>query len=196
MAKKDKAASSAPKTSPIQDELTDGQIYSRTEDKRQEYERLLKLKTDHSANFLNFCKETRKLLGDNAIDDIKELIAGKTPEGEARLKAQVERRIRVLRWMEVPIGTHGELFPAIDSAPITERAFNTGRRHALAGDPRNNQHHHTTEAHRSYEAGYVEGQAEKITAGIKPLDDDDEKVSGDIQKAASIGSARPTFEVH
>lgn len=190
--KKDKAATSAPKTTPIQDELTDGQIYSRTEDKRQEYERLLTAKTLANTNFLNFCKETRKLLGDSAIDDIKELIAGETPEGEARLKAQVERRLRVLRWMEVPIGTHGELFPAIDAAPITERSFNTGRRHALAGDPRNNQHHHTTEAHRSYEAGFLKGQDEKITAGIKPLEPAE---SADVKKSAAIGSSRPSYQV-
>lgn len=191
--KKDKVASSAPKTSPIQDELTDGQIYSRTEDKRQEYERLLKAKTDAATNFLNFCKETRKLLGDNAIDDIKELIAGETPEGEARLKAQVERRLRVLRWMEVPIGSHGELFPAIDAAPITERAFNSGRRHALAGESMNNPHHASTEASRSYVAGYEKGQAEKITAGIKPLDPTE---AADVKKAAGIGSSRPTFQVN
>lgn len=188
--KKEKA-SAAPITS--EEDLSDGQLYSRTEDKRQEYESCLAAKKRADAEFKNCCKSITKLLGDGAIDDIKELIAGETPEGEAKLKAQVERRLRILRWMQVPIGSHGELFPDIDAAPITERAFNAGRRHALAGEPRNNQHHHTTEAHRSYEAGYEKGQGEKITAGIKPLDPE---AASDIKKSASIGSSRPTFEVH
>jgi hypothetical protein len=188
--KKDGAAASATTTS--EEELSDGQLYSRTEDKRQEYERCLGAKKRADAEFKNCCKSITKLLGDGAIDDIKELIAGETPEGEAKLKASVERRLRVLRWMETPIGFHGELFPEIGAAPITERAFNAGRRHALAGEPRNNPHHHTTEASRSYDSGYEKGQGEKITAGIKPLDPE---AADDIKKSASLGSSRPSFQV-
>lgn len=188
--KKDKGGAPAPSMG--EDELSDGQLYSRTEDKRQEYERCLAAKKRADAEFKNCCKSITKLLGDGAIDDIKELIAGETPEGEAKLKASVERRLRVLRWMETPIGFHGELFPMVDAAPITERSFNSGRRDALAGQSRNNQHHHTTEAHKSYEAGYDIGQAEKIATGIKPLDPDE---AGDIKKSAALGSSRPSFQV-
>jgi hypothetical protein len=45
-----------------------------------------------------------------------------SPEGEAKLKDDMERRARVMRWMAVPMGTQVDLFPKNDPRPITEKA--------------------------------------------------------------------------
>lgn len=163
---RDDSAASPP---PIHN-LTDGELYSRTNEKRVLYERFLAAKKKADADFKNCCKEIKQLLGDTAIDDIKGLIALSTPEGEIAAKAEVERQIRVMRWMQVPIGTHGELFPEIDAAPITERAFNSGRRQGLAGESQNNPHHHTNPAHQAHNDGYADGQTVLATNGFKPID--------------------------
>ena len=109
------------------------------------------------------------------------------------MKAGMQRQARVMRWMNIPIGTQGALFGEPDRTPITERAFNEGKRRGLAGEPIDNPHHHTTEAHREHIRGFGIGQEMLATKGFSKLEPSD---AADVQKAASIGSARPTFQVN
>jgi hypothetical protein len=186
--KKDKADSSAPKQTA--ENISDDQLQALFFQSKRDYEKMLGLKKKADADFKNCCKRIKAELGKRGVDEIKLAVLLDTDSGEADAKADIESTIRVMRWMGIPVGTQGDLFPDNDPTPITDRAFAEGRRHALAGQSRENPHHHTTEAARSYEAGYDKGQGEKITSGIKPLDD-----AADLKKAASIGSSRPTFEV-
>lgn len=210
--KKDGGASSAPKQT--LEGLSDDQVYSLTEQHRQKYEILLAAKKKATNDLQQFGKVVKADLGKHGLDQIQALIEGKTPEGEAAIKGRIERDIQVLRWMGVPIGSQADLFPATDRTPITERAFNEGKRQGLAGENINNPHHHTTEAHRSLVEGYQAGQAANAS-GIKKLDDtpkgstpvdanktfrdqlakQHDDVAADIKKAAKIGSARPSYEM-
>jgi hypothetical protein len=167
--KKDKgAAPSAPKQT--LEGLSDDQRYSLTEQHRLKVEKALATKKAAAAAYLNACKIAKAELGADGMDDINDLIALSTPEGEARMKAQIERQMRVMQWMNVPIGTHGELFADADRTPITERAFADGKRQGLAGEPQSNPHHHTTEAHRAHNDGYANGQTTKATKGFSKLE--------------------------
>lgn len=160
---------------------------------KRDFERALGLKKKADADFKNCCRRIKAELGKRGVDEIKLAITLDSEEGEANAKGDIESTLRVMRWMGVPVGTQGDLFPTNDPTPIVDRAFAEGRRHALAGEPRANPHHHTTEAARAYNAGYENGQEEKIRTGIKPIEPE---VAGDIKKDVSIGSSRPTFEVH
>lgn len=188
--KKDGAATSAPKTTI--EGISDDQLYSLTEQHRQKYELVLEAKNKANKALIDLGKVIKADLGAKGLQDIKDLIALDTPEGEAAMKAEVERRVRLLRWMQVPIGSMGDMFAETDRTPIKDRAFSEGKRQGLAGESINNPHHHTTEAHRALQSGYDAGQA--INAGgIKKLDPGE---TVDIKKSAAIGSSRPTFEVH
>lgn len=187
--KKD-GASSAPKATI--ESLSDDQQYSLTEQHRQKVEKALATKKAAAAAYLNACKIAKAELGADGMDRINDLIALSTPEGEKRMKEQIERQITVMRWMNVPIGTQGSIFGEEDRTPITERAFNEGKRQGLAGESCVNPHHHTTEAHRRFNDGWAAGQETKATKGFSKLDPD---VAADVKKSASLGSSRPSFEV-
>lgn len=164
--KKDKSASPAPKTA---EAISDDQLYSLTETHRQKYELVLDAKNKANKALIDYGRIIKADLGAKGLQDIKDLISLDTPEGEASMKAEVERRVRLLRWMQVPIGSMGDMFAETDRTPIKDRAFAEGKRQGLAGESINNPHHHTTEAHRALQSGYDAGQAINA-AGIKRLD--------------------------
>lgn len=187
--KKEKASSTPKQTA---ETISDDQLYSLTETHRQKYEIVLEAKNKANKALIDLGKIIKADLGAKGLQDIKDLIALDTPEGEAAMKAEVERRVRLLRWMQVPIGSMGDMFAETDRTPIKDRAFSEGKRQGLAGESINNPHHAATEAARAHQAGYDAGQA--INAGgIKKLEPDE---AADVKKAAGIGSSRPTFEVH
>jgi hypothetical protein len=165
--KKDKA-SSAPKQTA--ENISDDQLQALFFQSKRDFEKSLGVKKKADADFRNCCKRIKAELGKRGVDEIKLAVLLGDETGEADAKADIESTLRVMRWMGVAMGTQADLFPDNDPTPITDRAFAEGRRHALAGEGRNNPHHHTTEAARSYEAGYDKGQEEKIKHGIKPTD--------------------------
>jgi hypothetical protein len=210
--KKD-GATAAPKQT--MESLSEDQRYSLTEQHRQRVEKALATKKAAATAYLNACRLAKAELGADGMEDINDLIALATPEGEARMKAQIERQMKVLEWRNVPIGSMEDMFPTTDRTPLTERAFAEGKRQGLAGESCDNPHHVTTLAHKSHNDGWAKGQEAKATKGFSKLEDDDgpkgsvpkdkwakdladqnEKVSADIKKSAAIGSTRATFEVH
>jgi ribosome modulation factor len=199
--KKDGAASSAPKQT--LEGLSDDQRYSLVEQHRQTYERLTKAKDDAGNALKNFGRIVKADLGKDGMAEIKGVIEGSTPQGETAIKARIERDVRILRWMQVPIGTMEDLFPANDRTPITERAFKEGKRQGLAGESCDNPHHHTTEAHRSFESGYAEGQTTLAQKGFSKLADTpsgsmprDQWAKKTAEETAAVEAAIKTGTVH
>lgn len=188
--KKDKSGAPAPRQT--LEGISDDQLYSLTEQHRQKYEIILEAKKKGDKALIDYGKIIKSDLGAKGLQDIKDLIALDTPEGEASMKAEMVRQARVMRWMNIPIGTQGGLFADTDRTPITERAFNEGKRQGLAGEVCDNKHHHTTAAHKSHNDGWAAGQEAKATSGFSKLDPNE---AADVKKAASIGSSRSTFEV-
>lgn len=206
-----KSGGDAPKST-IED-LSDDQRYSLAEQHRQKFENLLAAKKKADNDLKNFGKIIKADLGNDGLDQIKAIIEGKTPEGEAAIKARIQRDVQVLRWLGVPIGTQGDMFPKDDRTPLKDRAFAEGKRQGLAGENNNNPHHHTTEAHRSHNDGYAKGQ-EINASGIKKLDDppkgsvprdqwqkqfreNNDEVERQIKESAAKGSSRsPSYEMN
>jgi hypothetical protein len=151
--------------------ISDDQLQALFFQSKRDYEKNLATKKKADADFKNCCKRIKAELGKRGVAEIKLAVLLDTESGEADAKADIESMLRVMRWKGVAIGTQADLFPDNDPTPITDRAFAEGRRHGLAGK-RDNPHHHTTEAARSYEAGFAEGQHALATGGFKPLDDD------------------------
>lgn len=183
-------ASSAPKQT--LEGLSDDQRYSLVEQHRQKYERTLAIKKAADKALQDLGKIIKADLGAEGMAEIKAVIEAQSPEGVAAIKARVEQAMRVLRWMNEPVGTIHDMFPATDRTPLVERAFADGKRQGLAGEKQNNPHHHTTEAARQHDLGFAEGQTSLAQKGFSKLDPD---ATADLKKAASIGSSRPTFEV-
>ena len=150
-------------------ELTEDQRYSLAEQHRGTYVRLEAAKKKADKDLKDFGKIVKADLGEGGLKQIKAIIEGKTPEGEAEIKARIERDMQVLRWLGVPIGTQTDLFPKNDRAPLKDRAFAEGKRQGLAGETLHNPHHVTTEAHRFHNDGYAEGQS-ILGAGFKKAD--------------------------
>jgi ribosome modulation factor len=190
--KGDKKSGSASAPKQTLEGISDDQLYSLTEQHRQNYETILEAKNKANKALIDYGKIIKADLGAKGLQDIKDLISLDTPEGEAAMKAEMERKARVMRWMNIPIGTQGGLFADADRTPLTERAFNEGKRQGLAGESCDNPHHHTTAAHKSHNEGWAAGQEAKATKGFSKLDPAD---AADLKKAASIGSSRATFEV-
>lgn len=209
--KRKSGATNAPKSTI--EELSDDQRYSLAEQHREKYEILLAAKKKATNELQQFGIIVKADLGKDGLDQIKAIIEGKTPEGEAAIKARIERDVQVLRWLGVPIGTQTELFPTNDRTPITERSFAEGKRQGLAGENNNNPHHHTTEAHRAHNDGYAKGQ-EINASRIKKLDDtpkgsvpreqwqkqlreNNDDVERQIKESAAKGSSRsPSYEMN
>jgi hypothetical protein len=184
------SASAAPKQT--LEGLSDDQRYSLLEQHRESYERKLAAKKAADKALKDIGKIIKSDLGKNGMAQIKALIEASTPEGEAAIRERISCDAQVLRWLGVPIGTQADFFPDTDRTPLTERAFNEGKRQGLAGESCSNPHHHATEAHRFHNDGYAEGQQTLATKGFSKLSPDE---SADVQKSASLGSSRPTFEV-
>jgi hypothetical protein len=156
--------------------LSDDQLYSLTEQHRKTYEVRLAAKKAADKALQDIGKIIKADLGPQGMMQIKTLIEGSTPEGEAAIKARIESDAQVLRWLGVPIGTQADMFPSNDRTPLADRAYAEGKRQGLAGESCNNPHHHATEAHRMHNDGYEEGQA-TLRAGFKQKVDDTPKGS-------------------
>lgn len=144
------------------EQLTDDQRYALTVQHSRKYEASLAAKKKADADHKNICKAAHAELGDTAVDDIQDLIAGKTAEGEktlmARIKAEEERQKRIARWLGLALGAEPSMFDT-DRTPASDRAFAQGKRAGLAGDPCSPTHAPDTEQYRRWMEGFHEGQA-------------------------------------
>lgn len=163
-------------------ELTDDQRQALFFQHRKQYSTLLAAKKAADAALKNACKLAKAELGDDAIDSIKDAILLETPEGEAELKARIERQMRVARWMGLPVGAQADLFGE-DRTPAADKAFADGKRAGLAGETARPPHDPSTEQYRRWLSGHAEGQAVLAKGfGRMPL-----------EQAADTADVRPRF---
>jgi ribosome modulation factor len=120
------------------------------------YEKALAAKKKADADFKNVCK-TIKSEGGN-IDDIKLTIKLRTPEGEKEFKEQIERQRRIAQWNNLPIGGQGWLLDE-DRRPLSERAYEDGKKAGLEGNDASPPHAAGTEGYDAWMKGWHEGQA-------------------------------------
>lgn len=132
------------------------------------YELALAAKKKADADLKNTCKVAKAELGKDAVDDIKDVIALKSPEGEAELRAELERKLRVARYVNAPVG-HQFTFSE-DMRPSEDRAFEEGKRSGLEGAPARPPHDPSVPQHGKWMEGWHAGQSVLLSDFRSKLD--------------------------
>lgn len=148
-------------------ELTEDQRISLSFTHKRAYENALEMKKEAARSFLQVCKLAKAELGAEAVDDIKEMIALETEEGEKKFKANLERQIKVARWMGLPVGAEPKLFADVDRTPAVDKARANGKRDGLAGNRQSPNADPSTEQYRAYMEGFYEGNS-VLAQGLAP----------------------------
>ncbi|MBB6306247.1 hypothetical protein [Xanthobacter tagetidis] len=152
-------------------QLSDEQVQALFFQHKKKYEAALAVKKKADADFKNACKLAKSEIGDDAVERIKYALELETEEGEAKLKARMERQAEVARWMGLPIGAQASLFGE-DRTPGDERAFGEGKRAGMEGKERRPPYDAATSQFRKWLEGYDAGQEVNrslMADAIKPL---------------------------
>lgn len=118
------------------------------------YERDLAKKKEADAAFRNTCKLIKS--EGTAISDIKDAITLDDREGEIAIRAQIERRLQVARWVGADFGHQFSLLP---ETPAVDRAFEEGKIAGLKGTPKKPPHDPSVPQYKRWMEGYDQGQA-------------------------------------
>jgi hypothetical protein len=140
--------------------LNDDQMRALTFHHKREFEVALKAKKDTAANFLAVTKRIKA--EGSSIDDIKDLIALDTPEGEVEVRSEIERRLRVARWAGADFGTQFSLLDEPDRTPLVDRAREEGKVAGMKGETLRSPY--DGEAGQAYAEGWHLGQAALMSA--------------------------------
>lgn len=127
----------------------------------REYEVALAAKKKTDADFKN-CGKRIKAEHDS-VAKVKKTLEARSPEGEAKLKAEITETAEVLRWSGVLVGENKDMFPE-DRTPAVERAFAEGRRAGLDGQVAKPPHDPSTPQHMHWMNGWQEGQGALASA--------------------------------
>lgn len=161
------------------------------------YEKALAVKKDGDAKFKNACKLIKADVGTDGVDLIKDMILAESEEGEAQLKARMERAMRAARYMSAPLGSQFEMFDG-DRTPAVDRARDEGKKAGMEGAHCKPPYDTSVPQHDAWIEGWHEGQ--KALFAIQRTEDGeafDEADAGEDVGAAidQIGDAEPTYAV-
>jgi hypothetical protein len=92
-----------------------------------------------------------------------------SPKQEQKVRAAVEDRLKVARWIGHPMGAQLDLFAQPDRTPSVDVAFDAGKMASMNNEPAKPPYDPNSEQFRQYMAGYHEHQG-KLAKGFKPLD--------------------------
>ena len=106
-------------------------------------------------------------LGKGALADIKDMIAIKD---ETMLKANLERSLRIARWLGAPVGTQMSMF----DMPQDARALEDGRTAGMEGKRCEPPQHLAVVDHQQWISGWHEGQTILASAfkKLKPMEEE------------------------
>ena len=107
------------------------------------------------------------------VVQIKAAIALETPEGEERIRGEIQERLQAAMWVGVPWGAQLDLFEQPDRTPSVDRAYDEGKMASMSNQRAQPDYAPETEAYRSYMAGYHDHQRE-LAGGLKAPDSADE----------------------
>lgn len=185
----------APPPAAGHNQLSDDQLHALTAQHAKKYETALATKKAADKLLKDVCKAAHADLGDTAVDDIKDMLAASSPEGEkillARLKAQEERQARMARWLGLAPGAQPSMFEN-DRTPAVDRAFADGKRVGLAGGNCAPPHAPDTEQAAKWLEGFHDGQA-VLSKGFKPLSTADKGEAHIAAVSEKLGTAPATY---
>lgn len=154
---------------PTKVELTDEQSQALFFQHKRHYETALAKKKETDAAFRNVCKQAKAELGADAVLSIKDAILLESEDGDAKLRAEIERQLKIARWMNMPFGQQAELFTdASDPRPATERAYAEGKKAGMEGLPNKPPHAPDVPQFKEWARGWQEGQAAIFNIGKTP----------------------------
>jgi hypothetical protein len=174
-------AADAPTPAAGHNQLTDEQMQALFFQHKRRYEAALAVKKKSDADFKQACKLAKSEVGDDAVERIKYAIELETDEGEAKLKARMERQAEVARWMGLPIGAQGGLFE-VDRIPADDRAHGEGKRAGMEAKERRSPYDPATSQARSWMDGYDAGQEVNrslLQDSLKPLSAKEDEPAAD-----------------
>lgn len=149
-------------------ELTPEQRKALTFQHLKSYERLLGLKKAADKALKDGCKLIKAELGADGVSLIKDMIAMRTPEGEADIRAAIERQRRAAEYMGAPLGAQLALFDQEDRTPAVDRARAEGERDGMDGKSLSNPYDASLPQAEAYAEGWHFGQ--KAIFNIQPLE--------------------------
>lgn len=111
------------------------------------------------------CELATRECGADAVDDIKDLIALDTPEGEAALTAKIARQLRVVSLSGVPIGTQ---FSFDDLAASKADPYSEGKLAGIKGEAARPPHDPSSPSYKPWMDGWQDGQG-VLASGFEKL---------------------------
>jgi len=150
------------------------------------YEKALADKKAADARLKNVCKIAKAELGKGAVADIKDAIALEQPEGEAAHRAEIERQLRIARWMGASVRTQFSF--SEDMTPSVDRAYEEGKRAGLKGDPASPPHDPSVPQYGKWMEGWHAGQGVLASDFRKKID-----MPSEAEEAAPINADVPEF---
>lgn len=139
------------------DELSDEQRQALWHQHRKKYAALVAAKKAADAAVKNHAKLVKAELGEHAIAEFKTADALEADGGEEALQAEIERKLRIARWMGAAIGSQFSLFP--DREPLADKAYEDGKRAALKGEPCRPPHPEASEQGQRWIQGHHDATA-------------------------------------
>jgi len=199
MAKRKKADTSSDAPAQTIEGLNDEQTQALTFQHKGMWAQRLAAKKKADAELKNAAKLIKSELGAGGLKDIKDMIALESEEGEAAHRAEIERQMRVARWMGMAVGHEADLFDSVDRTPAGDKAEAEGKRAGMQGQPRKPTHDPSTEQYRRWMAGYDQGQTILAQGFKKPVHGGEAAAAaakaGDAHIASQIGGTKPTHTV-
>ena len=184
-----------PKVSAQSPQLSDAQYQSLLLQSQSDYNKSLTSKKRTDADFKNVCKRIKAECGKDAIDDIKELNLLETDEGEAKIKAKVERTIRNATYVGAKLGEQLRLFSSADGVPLGMRAYEAGKRAGIKGDPCKPPHSPGNQEYDSWMSGWQDGNTELAGKTFKKPTFRDVADEGDRLIHETVSGRPPSYEV-
>jgi uncharacterized protein (UPF0335 family) len=93
-------------------------------------------------------------------------VALSTPEKEAKVRAEIARKMQVAQWVDSDIGEKLDFFLDPVRIPAGDRAYKEGQTAAMHHGAAKPSYDPSTEQHREYMRGYHEVQAKQLRGGI------------------------------
>ncbi len=177
---------------PAAGSLTEAQRQALALQHKAGYEAALAVKKAGDAKFKNACKLIKAEVGADGVDLIKDMLLAETEEGEAELKARIERALRAANYMAAPLGGQLGLLDDADRVPAVDQAKAEGRRDGMLGKTLHNPYDPSVPQHAAYAEGWHEGQAELFA--IQRTEDGEAFDAADALPGAEINAGHESGE--
>lgn len=173
-------------------ELTDDERQALFFQHKKKYETALAKKKEADAAFKNACKLAKAECGADAVASIKDAILLDSEDGEKKIRADIERQLRVARWMNVPFGQQAELFTDFtDRTPAVDRARAEGKKAGMEGQTMKPPYANTLPQFDQWVEGWHEGQ--KAIFAIQRAKDAEAFDQADDEHRRELAGQKPDF---